>query len=160
MFVAVRPVLLRLIFSIQPDAESLPQGGFGHRLQQKIVCTQPEGMERKSRSLHQITRVWGQSARRCSTAFNPSTPGRAITAFVSGSLRAASKSFPDRGNSPFSGTSNVRRRTARSALPEKLPAPCCLSARQFGTQRASFLLRRRWRSLLSVYGQAWSFQAI
>ena len=42
-------------------------------------------------SLHQITRVWGQSARRCSTAFNPSTPGRAITAFVSGSQRAASK---------------------------------------------------------------------
>lgn len=34
-------------FLIQPDAKTLPQGGFGHRLQQKIVCTQPEGMERK-----------------------------------------------------------------------------------------------------------------
>lgn len=160
MFVAVRPVLLRLIFSIQPDAESLPQGGFGHRLQQKIVCTQPEGMERKIQiAAPDNACLWTKRAQML-YCIQSVDPGRAITAFVSGSLRAASKSFPDRGNSPFSGTSNVRRRTARSALPEKLPAPCCLSARQFGTQRASFLLRRRWRSLLSVYGQAWSFQAI
>jgi len=35
------------IFLIQPDAKTLPQSGFGHWLQQKVVCTQPEGMERK-----------------------------------------------------------------------------------------------------------------
>lgn len=47
MFVAVRSALLCRIFLIQPDAKTLPQSGFGHWLQQKVVCTQPEGMERK-----------------------------------------------------------------------------------------------------------------
>ena len=47
MFVVVRSALLCRIFLIQPDAKTLPQSGFGHWLQQKVVCTQPEGMERK-----------------------------------------------------------------------------------------------------------------
>ena len=47
MFVAVRSALLCRIFLIQPDAKTLPQSGFGHWLQQKVVCAQPEGVERK-----------------------------------------------------------------------------------------------------------------
>lgn len=38
-----------------------------------------------------MMRVSGKSARRCSTAFSPSTPGREITALVGAFLRATSK---------------------------------------------------------------------
>ena len=70
------------------------------------------------------------------------------------------KNFLDRGNSPFGETNNARRRTARSALSKKLPAPCCLSARRFGTQLSSFLFFPYWGLLSPVYGQARPFQGI
>ena len=140
MFVAVRSALLCRIFLIQPDAKTLPQSGFGHWLQQKVVCTQPEGMERKIQIAAPDNACLGtKRADALLHSIHPPPAGRSRHLSAARSARLQ-KSFPDRGNSPFGEINNARRRTARSALPKKLPAPCCLSARRFDTQRPSFLL--------------------
>ncbi len=94
--------LLLGFFLIQPDAKTLPQSGFRSLApaESSLHAAGRHGAK-NFRSLHQITRVWGQSARRCSTAFNPSTPaGRSRHLSAARSARLQ-KSFPDRGNHPL-----------------------------------------------------------